>query len=137
MTRFITEKEWVQKIIEWFISTMGYGFILIVMSVLFRHTIKIDASHFGIWAFIAALIISILNLTVKPIIFRLTIPITALTFGIFYPFINVFILQIVDWLLKDHFQIHGLFMSFVVAIFISLMNMVTQKLVIEPILEKE
>lgn len=125
------------RLYEWLFSTIGYGLILIVMSLLFKKTIQIDASYFGFWAFFAAVLISILNMTVKPIIFRLTIPLTALTFGIFYPFINVFILQLVDWFLQHHFQIHGLWMSFFVAILISLMNVATQKLVIEPILEKE
>lgn len=124
-------------LIEWLFSIFGYGLILIVMTVLFKKTIKIDSSYLGLWAFIAAFIISILNLTIKPIIVKLTIPITALTLGIFYPFINVFILFIVDWLLGSHFEIQGVIMAFVVAILISFMKMATQKLVIEPIIEKE
>ena len=43
---------------------------------------------------LATLIISILNITIKPVLFVLTLPITTLTLGIFYPFINVIILKI-------------------------------------------
>ena len=77
------------------------------------------------------------NKTIKPLIVTLTIPITAISLGIFYPFINVFILKIVDFIMGKHFSIHGIFMSFLVAILISLMNIMMDKLVLEPLLGKE
>ena len=109
--------------VDWLIHMVCYAFILITVSVLFKKTIQIDNSMFGLWALLAAIIIYILNKTIKPILVWLTLPITGVTLGLFYPFISVFILYIVSWILGSHFNINGLFMSFIVAIFISIMNL--------------
>lgn len=125
------------KFIEWLVYMIGYAMILISISVLFDNTIKIDNHYFGIWSLIASILIYILNKTIKPILIKLTIPITALTFGIFYPVINVFILYIVDFVMGIHFSLNGIFMVFLVAILISLMNMLMDNLVIKPLLKRE
>lgn len=127
----------INKFIEWIIYMIGYALILISMSVIFKNTIQIDNKYYGIYALIASIIIYILNKTIKPLIVTLTIPITAISLGIFYPFINVFILKIVDFIMGKHFSIHGIFMSFLVAILISIMNIMMDKLVLEPLLGKE
>ena len=127
----------ISYLLEWIIYMICSALILISVSVLFKNTIQIDNSYFGLWALIASVLIYILNKTIKPLIVWLTIPITALTLGIFYPFINVFILKIVDFIMGKHFSIHGIFMSFLVAILISLMNIMMDKLVLEPLLGKE
>ena len=64
----------------------------------------------------------------------LTLPLTGITFGLFYPFVNVIILNIVDFILGAHFSIEGLFMSFIVAVLISIMNILLQEVVIKSIL---
>ena len=101
-------KKSLQKFIEWLIYMIGYALILISVSVLFKNTIQIDNNYFGFWSLLAAILINILNRTIKPIIVKLTIPITALTLGVFYPFINVFILYIVDFCLGSHFSVNGI-----------------------------
>lgn len=125
------------RFIEWMIYMIGYALILISISVLFKNTIQIDNRYFGFWALIAAIMINILNRTIKPVIVWLTIPITALTLGIFYPFINVFILHIVDFILGSHFSVNGIFMCVIVAILISIMNMIMDELIIKPLLERK
>lgn len=120
-------------IIEYLITIVGYAAVLILASLIFRKTMYIDNSMFGIWAVIATVIIFILNKTIKPVLVWLTLPITGLTLGLFYPFINVMILNIVDFILGSHFEMHGLFMSFIVAIVISILNMLMEALVINPI----
>lgn len=126
-----------QIILEFLLHIILYGFILIAVSILFPKTIYIDNSYFGLWSFLATIIIFILNKTIKPVIVWLTIPITALTFGLFYPFINVFILYIVHFILGKHFEIHGIFMSVIVAIIISCMDQLMENLIIKPFIEKE
>lgn len=126
-----------QKFIEWMIYMVGSALILISVSVLFKNTIQIDNKYFGFWSLLAAICINLLNRTIKPFIVKLTIPITALTLGIFYPFINVFILYIVDFFLGSHFSVNGIFMTCIVAILISIMNMILDHIVIKPILRKE
>lgn len=125
------------KFFEWLIYMIGYALILITVSVIFPKTLQIDHHYFGMWALLAAILINILNRTIKPVLVWLTLPLTAMTLGIFYPFINVIILQIVDVLLGSHFIIEGIFMSFLIAILISLMNMLMDELVIKPMLGKE
>lgn len=125
------------RILEWFIYMVGYALVLITVSVIFKNTIYIDNAYFGIWGLISAIIIYLLNKTVKPILFLLTLPITGITLGLFYPFLNVIILNITDLLLGSHFKIDGLFMAFIVAIFISVMNILMQKIIIEPIIRRE
>ena len=91
----------------------------------------------NIWyGFIAVLLIYILNKTIKPLIVRLTIPITALTFGLFYPFINLFILKLVDFILGSHFQIYGIWSGILIAVVISIMNYIMEEFIIKPIIRK-
>lgn len=119
--------------IEWLIGMVGYALILIAVSLLFPKTLQIDSNLFGLWALFAAIITFILNKTIKPILFWLTLPITGLTLGLFYPFLNVFILYIVSFLLQEHFQIHGIGMAFLIAIIISIMNMLMDTIVLTPL----
>lgn len=122
--------------IDWLIHMFGYALVLIAVSLIFKKTIYIDDSYFGFWGLVSAILIYVLNKTIKPILVWLTLPITGLTLGLFYPFINVFILNIVDFILGSHFEIGGILMSFVVAICISIMNLLMSVLIIEPILRR-
>jgi len=138
----INEKNSARKVrlnrfVDWLIHMVGYALVLIMVAVLFNNTVRIDNSYFGLWGLLAAIVIYILNKTIKPILVLLTLPITGLTLGLFYPFINVIILKIVDFILGAHFSIEGLFMSFIVAVFISVANIIMDDLVIEPILRRE
>ena len=131
-------KRRINHLLEWTIYMLGYSLILISISVVFKNTIKIDNSYFGLWALVATILIYILNKTVKPLIFWLTLPLTGLTLGLFYPLINVFILKLVDFILMSHFDITGgIFMSFFVAILISILNIIMDSVIFKGILGKE
>ena len=95
----------------------------------------IDNQFFGFWGILAVIIIFVLNRTVKPLLFWLTLPLTALTLGLFYPIINIIVLKVADWILMDHFQIHGFFMVFVVSIIISIMNAIMDNIIIDTFLK--
>lgn len=130
-------KKITQEIIEWLIYIVGYAVILTLTSFVFKSTIQIDNSYFGLWGLVASFIIYFLNKTIKPIIVRITIPLTAMTFGIFYPFINFLILKIVDILLFDHFQIKGIIVPYIAAVVISFLNLIMDDKIIKPMLRKE
>ena len=130
------KKKKINSFIDWLIHMVAYALVLITVSILFKKTIYIDNSYFGLWGLFAAIIIYLLNKTVKPIIVWLTLPITGLTLGLFYPFINVLILNITDWFLGIHFDIHGIFFAFIVAVLISIMNILMDIMIIEPILKR-
>lgn len=123
-------------IIEWLIYMIGYAIVLITVSVLFK-SLYIDNSHFGLYALLASIIIYVLNQTIKPIIFYVTLPITAISLGLFYPLINVLILYITDFILGNKFEIHGIFMSFFIAIIISLLNILMEGMIIKPIINRK
>ena len=125
------------RFIDWIIYMLGYAIVLIIVSAFFKNTINVDSSYSGLWFLIASIIIFLLNKTIKPLLVWLTLPLTGLTMGLFYPFINVFILYITDFLLGNHFEINGIFMAFILAIFISIINIIMQKCVIEPLIRRE
>ncbi len=122
--------------LKWLLYMFGYAIVLISVSCLFKKTFVIDFKYYGLYAFIAAVIIYILNQTIKPVLFYLTLPLTALTFGLFYPILNVFILYITSYILGDHFQIHGIVLPFVIAILISILNFFMEGMIIKPIINK-
>jgi len=124
------------RFFEWLLYMFGYALVLIVMSILFK-SLYISSDYYGLFAFLAAVIIYILNQTIKPVIFYLTLPITALSLGLFYPLINVLILYITSFILGDHFQITGILIPFFIAILISFMNILMDGLIIRPIINKK
>ena len=121
---------------EWLLYMVCYAIVLISVSLMFKKSFYIDSHYFGWYAFLAAVIIYVLNQTIKPILFYLTLPITALTFGLFYPIINVFILDITSFILGSHFEIHGYVLPFVIAILISFLNLLMEGMIIKPIIGK-
>ena len=125
----------INKYLDWFIHILGYTLVLITVSVIFKKTVVIDNSYYGLWGFIAVIIIFILNKTIKPILVKLTLPLTALTLGLFYPLINIFILKITDLILGAHFDIHGTIFLFIVSIIISIMNAIMDNIIIDGILK--
>lgn len=130
-------KKYGMSIIEWLIYMICYTVIIIGISLIFKNTIQIDNTHYGLWVFGASIIIYLLNQTIKPIIVKLTIPVLALTFGILYPFINLLILKIADWILGSHFVINGIFYAYIVAVIISILNSIITHLIIKPVIRKE
>ena len=121
------------KILDFITHMLGYTLVLIITSIIFKKTIYIDTSFYGLWGFLTVIIIFILNRTVKPILFWLTLPITGITLGLFYPLINVLILKLTDFILLSRFEIHGIFFVIIVSIFISVMNWLMDDIIINKI----
>lgn len=112
------------KLFDWIVRILGYTVILMLMTLVFKNTLYIDNSYYGLWCLVAAILIYLLNKTIKPFLVWLTIPITGITLGLFYPFINLIILKIVSFILGDHFSIYGIWFAVLVAICISVLNVV-------------
>ena len=125
-TRFIKN-----KFIEWLLYMICYAIVLITVSIMFD-SLYISNKFFGFYAFLAAVIIYILNQTIKPVLFYITLPVTALTWGLFYPLINVLILYITSFILGDKFELKG-----IIAILISIFNILMEGLIIKPIIRKK
>lgn len=114
------------------IAILGYTLVIFLTDLLFDTLYSENI----IYDLLASIIIMILEKTIKPILFKATIPITAITFGLFYPFINLILLKIADFILGSKFDIYGIFWGFFVAIMISLMNLFLNKIIIEPIIDR-
>lgn len=124
------------KFIEWFIYMIGYMLVLIVVSIM-SPSLYINLDHFGIYAFLGAIIIYVLNKTVKPILNILALPLTILSMGLFYLVINVVILRITSLLIgTNNFHITGIFGPLFVVIMISFLNMLMEGLVIKPFIKR-
>ena len=113
-----------------------YAIVLITVSIMFD-SLYISNKFFGFYAFLAAVIIYILNQTIKPVLFYITLPVTALTWGLFYPLINVLILYITSFILGDKFELKGIIIPFFIAILISIFNIIMEGLIIKPIIRKK
>lgn len=119
----------IYKLLDLLIEILIYSLIILMFSLIFKNTIYIDNSYYGIWSIITSMIIFLFNRTIKPLLVWLTLPITALSLGLFYPFINVLILKLTDFILCGHFNISGYIMPFVIAILISLVNLILNGIV--------
>lgn len=124
------------KILNFIISLVCYAIVLILVSLMFK-SFYINNEYFGLYAIIAALIITILNKTIKPVLIVMTLPITALSMGLFYPIINMIILYITSFIMGNNFNISGFFTAFFASILISLFNIFMDGLIIKPITRKD
>lgn len=78
-------------------------------------------------AIIISLVLSILNLLVKPLLIFLTLPITVFTFGIFLFVINALIVLIAAWLVPG-FQVDGFWWALAFSIILSISSSVLEAL---------
>ena len=125
----------INRFLDWFIHMLGYALVLIIVSLIFKKTVIIDTSYYGLWGLVAVIIIFVLNRTIKPILVWMTLPLTALTLGLFYPIINIFILKLTDIILGQHFDIHGTIFLFIVSVVISVMNAIMDNVIIDGFLK--
>ncbi|WBL14455.1 phage holin family protein [Sutcliffiella sp. NC1] len=117
---------------KWLASILVNAIVLIVVAGYFD---SFYLSGVGA-AIIASVILSILNVIVKPILILLTLPVTVLTLGFFLFVINAITLWITAGLMGDAFHIDGFGMAILAAIFISILNVLIQKVIIEPLQKK-
>src|SRR5699024_12241764 len=83
-------------------------------------------------ALIAAIILSILNIIVRPILIILTIPITVLTLGLFILIINAITLTIPQSLMDSGFVIDNFSTASFASIILSLLSVVLHRIVGKP-----
>lgn len=74
-------------------------------------------------ALIAAAVLGLVNMTIKPILFILTLPINLITLGLFTFVINAMMLGLVSWLVPG-FQVASLFSGIGLAIIIAIVHAV-------------
>jgi putative membrane protein len=80
----------------------------------------VDVDGYSI-ALVVALVLSIANAVVKPILVILTIPITIVTLGLFLLVINAIIIELADWLV-DGFEVNGFWWALLCSLILSIFN---------------
>jgi putative membrane protein len=80
----------------------------------------VHVEHYG-YALLAAIIISIANIIVKPILIVLTIPITIISLGLFLLVINAFIILLAEALVPG-FSVDGFWWALVFSLILSIFN---------------
>jgi len=118
---------------RWIINVVINAIVLIVVAGYFD---SFYLSGVGA-AIVASLLLSILNVFVKPFLIILTLPVTVLTFGLFLFVVNAITLMIAEGIMEDAFQIDGFGTAILASIFISLLNIMIDKVIIEPLREKK
>jgi putative membrane protein len=78
-------------------------------------------------ALIAAAVLGLINVTIKPILFVLTLPITFLTLGLFTFVINAMMLGLVGWVV-DGFEVRSLLSGIGLAIIVAIVHAVAVSL---------
>ena len=74
-------------------------------------------------ALVAAIVLGLINATIKPVLQIISLPITILTLGIFYLVVNGLLLMLVSVLVPG-FSVSGFGTAFFAAIVLSLLNAV-------------
>lgn len=87
-------------------------------------------------AVVASVLLSILNVLVRPILIILTLPATILSLGFFLFVVNAITLELTDYLMGDAFEISGFGMALLAAVIMSIVNLIIQKTILEPKKEK-
>lgn len=117
-----------RTLFEWLTSVFLNAVALILVDQLFSGFHIADFKT----ALIAAIILSILNIIVRPILIILTIPITVLTLGLFILVINAITLMLTQYLMESGFVIDGFATAFFASIILSLISVVLHRIIGEP-----
>ena len=72
-------------------------------------------------AVIAACVLGLINIFIRPIVVILTLPLSILTLGVFYFFINAFLLELVAYFVSG-FEIKNFFSAFAGSLIISIVS---------------
>ncbi len=129
------EKLRFNRILESVLYIVGYTLSFFLMSKIFK-SFHLSNELPLLYAFIAVIIIYVLNKTVRPLIMVLTIPITGLTLGTFYFVVNTFILKLVDFIMGKNLDFTNIWILFLISILISLINLLIELIIINPIIKK-
>ncbi|MEG2457559.1 MAG: phage holin family protein [Bacilli bacterium] len=117
-------------VLELSINIIVYALILMLASVVFSNNFYV--SNIG-YAILGAIILSILNATIKPLLVFLTLPITFISCGVLYPIVNIIVLKFTGLILGSNFVVTGWLVPFFIALFISASKIFLDTLIVRPI----
>jgi putative membrane protein len=106
---------------KFFITCLLNFISLYIASLLFTKVVVSDTSSL-LWA---GIFLAIINFFIRPLLIIISFPINIVTFGIFTLVINTWMVMMTDWMIKG-ISIPGFWLSFAVAVVVSLSNMALQ-----------
>lgn len=80
------------------------------------------------YALLLAALLSLLNVSVKPVLIFLTIPATIISLGLFLLVINAFIVELAAWILKPGFDVATFWQALFFSILLSIINSIFERL---------
>ncbi len=122
-------------LLEFVLYSVLYTGIFLLVEKLFK-SFEINSKYPVVIAFLAIIVIYILEKVLKPILVTIFTPITGLTFGLFYFVINTFMLKLTDWILGPRLDFTDIWVLFFISIILAVLNLLIEKIIIEPIIRR-
>ena len=114
-------------ITRWLIITVA-----ILLASQFVPGIKVDTLSTAV---IAACVLGLINIFIRPVFVLLTLPLSILTLGIFYFFINAFMLELVAYFVSG-FEVKDFFSAFLGSLIISFVSWLANSFIATHKIEK-
>ncbi|MDN3020112.1 phage holin family protein [Paenibacillus sp. BSR1-1] len=114
---------------RWLIGCLINAVLFMALAGYFKESFELTGFTAAIQA---SILLSILNVLVRPLLILFTLPVTVITMGLFLFVINAITLELTDYLMGDAFEIHGFGMALLFAIIMSLVNIIIHKTILEP-----
>lgn len=111
-----------------FIVKLFLNAIAVVITAYILPGVHLDS--FG-YALLLAALLSLLNVSVKPILIFLTIPATIVSLGLFLLVINAFIVELAAWILKPGFDVATFWQALFFSILLSFINSIFERLTVK------
>jgi putative membrane protein len=83
------------------------------------------------YAVLLAALLSLLNVSVKPLLILFTIPFTIFTLGLFLLVINALIIEIAAWFLSPNFAVASFWSALFFSILLSIINSIFERLTVK------
>jgi putative membrane protein len=113
-----------------FIIKLFLNSIAVVMaSYLLRDHIHVFSYGYAV---LVAITLSILNVSVKPLLVLFTLPATILSLGLFLLFINTAIIELAAYLIGPGFEVDSWWWAFFFSILLSILNSILESLIKRP-----
>ena len=121
--------------LEFLLYSVLYTGAFLIVERLFT-SFELDKDYPVLFAFLAIVVIYVLEKVLKPILVTVFTPITGITFGLFYFVINAFILKLTDWILLGALDFKDIWVLLLISVILSALNLLIEKFIIEPIIRR-
>ena len=122
-------------LLEFILYSVLYTGVFLLVEMPFK-SFEINDKNPVLIAFLAIVVIYILEKVLKPILVTIFTPITGITFGLFYFVINTFMLKLTDWIMGPKLDFTDIWILFFISIILAGLNLLIEKIIIEPIIRK-